>query len=114
MDNKFIINNEDNSDNKNRGKLALSKIMDIETFEQGVREGLYTDEKGTAYLILNGTLYSSYNVYINRRRITKAGSVVSFESLLKSYKPEDIQIRFDAKEQKLPSLRAYRDSHKKS
>lgn len=94
-------------ENMNSG---VSKIMDIYTFEQGVRNGTYSDSKGIAYLILNGTLYTTYNVYIDRQRITKAGSVVTFQSLLKTYGPEEIQIRYDLKEQKLPSRRAYKDS----
>lgn len=89
---------------------GVSKIMDIYTFEQGVRNGTYSDSKGIAYLILNGTLYTTYNVYIDRQRITKAGSVVTFQSLLKTYGPDEIQIRYDLKEQRLPSLRAYRNS----
>lgn len=84
---------------------AHSKIMDIDTFEDGVRKGLYSDSKGTAYLILNGTLYNTYNVYIDTRRITKAGSVVSFESILKTYGKEQIAIRFDFKENRNHSRR---------
>ena len=75
----------------------ISKIMSITTFEEGIKSGLYSDDKGIAYVILNGTLYSTYNVYIDRRCITKAGSVVSFESLIKSYGPDNIQIRYDLK-----------------
>ena len=56
---------------------------------------------------------TTYNVYIDRRRITKAGSVVSFEGLLKNYSPEEIQIRYDMKEQKMPSLSIYRDNKTK-
>ncbi|SDH81445.1 hypothetical protein SAMN05421493_104102 [Pseudobutyrivibrio sp. 49] len=89
---------------------AISKIMDIYTFEKGVKNGTYSDSKGIAYLILNGTLYTTYNVYIDRQRITKAGSVVTFQSLLKTYGSDEIQIRYDLKEQRLPSLRAYRNS----
>ena len=77
-----------------------SKVMDIDTFEEGIRKGLYSDSNGTAYIILNGTLYNSYNVYIDTRRITKAGSVVSFESILKTYSKDQITIRFDYKESK--------------
>ena len=84
----------------------VSKIMDIYTFEEGVRSGKYTDAKGTAYLILNGTLFTTYNVYIDRQRITKAGSVVTFQSLLKTYNPDDIQIRYDLKKPRFPSSRA--------
>lgn len=109
-----INSNEFNQPNteSNKGKLnqKISKIMDIKTFEDGVRKGLYSDDKGTAYLILNGTLFNTYNVYIDRRKITKAGSVISFESLLKSYAPEEIQIRYDIKEKRMPSLETYRSS----
>ncbi len=112
--NKFN-DNEQLAPNSGEKKLNsnLTRIMDIETFEKGVRTGQYSDDKGVAYLILNGTLYNSYNIYIDRRCITKAGSVVSFEWLLKNYKPEEIQIRYDAKEQKLPSLKYYRSNKDK-
>ena len=75
----------------------ISKIMGILTFEEGIKRGLYSDDKGIAYVILNGTLYNTYNVYIDRRCITKAGSIVTFDSLLKTYGPENIQIRYDLK-----------------
>ena len=100
--------NELNTYGKQRVNSKISKIMDIKTFEEGILKGLYSDAKGNAYLILNGTLYNSYNIYIDRRCITKSGSIVSFESLLKTYAPEEIQIRYDLKEQKLPSLELYR------
>ena len=108
MDNIFSTDNNES----NIGKLSpqISQIMDIETFENGVRSRIYSDDNGTAYLILNGTLFTSYNVYIDRRRITKAGSIISFDSLLKNYSPEEIQIRFDFKEKRLPSLESYRNS----
>lgn len=80
-----------------KNKAKVSKIMDIFTFQDGINKGIYSDEKGTAYLILNGTLYTTYNVYIDRQRVTKSGSIVSFDSLLKSYPPEDIQFRYDLK-----------------
>ena len=106
---KFSLNNnsESNNENSNEAKVnpRISRIMSISTFEEGVRKGLYSDDKGTAYLILNGTLYNSYNVYIDRRRITKAGSIVSFEGLLKSYSPDEIQIRYDLKETRIPRRR---------
>ena len=112
MENKATNStNELNMEGKQRVNSRISKIMDIKTFEEGVRKGLYSDSKGTAYLILNGTLYSTYNVYIDRRRITKAGSIVSFEGLLKSYAPEEIEIRYDLKEERrLPSRRAYKNN----
>lgn len=109
MENNISANKESNMGALNP---KVSKIMDIQTFEEGVRKGLYSDAKGTAYLILNGTLFNTYNVYIDRRRITKAGSIISFESLLKSYSLEEIQIRYDIKEQRMPSLDYYRDSKK--
>ncbi len=94
-----------NNDNEKKPQKKLnsnrSKIMDIDTFEDGVRKGLYSDTKGTAYLILNGTLYNTYNVYIDTRRITKAGAVVSFESIFKTYGKDQIAIRFDFKESRL-------------
>ena len=91
----------------------VSLLMDIKTFEEGVRKGMYTDDKGTAYIVINGALNTTYNVYIDRQRITKAGSVVSFEGLLKNYSPEEIQIRYDVKEQRMPSVNAYRDINNK-
>ncbi len=114
MENYSLNNEKESNNNSNRGKLnqRVSKVMDIFTFEDGVKKGLYSDDKGTAYLILNGTLYNSYNVYIDRRRITKAGSVISFESLLKSYSPDDIQIRYDVKDKRMPSVSMYRNSKK--
>ncbi len=116
MDNyKLQSNGQMQNSNKSEKNInsAVSKIMDIEAFEDGVRKGLYSDSLGTAYLILNGTLYSSYNVYIDSRRITKAGSVVSFESILKTYSKDQIAIRFDYKDSKFLSRRAYVDSLKK-
>lgn len=91
----------------------VSLLMDIKTFEEGVRKGMYTDDKGTAYIVINGALNTTYNVYIDRQRITKAGSVVSFDGLLKNYSPEEIQIRYDVKEQRMPSVNAYRDINNK-
>lgn len=95
---------EASTDNKPKLNSKVSKIMDIRTFEDGIKNGQYTDEKGTAYLILNGTLYNTYNVYIDRRRVTKSGSVVSFESLIKSYGEDNIKIRYDIKERRRRSL----------
>ncbi len=91
-----------------------STIMDYDSFIDGIEKGIYSDEKGTAYLILNGTLYTTYNVYIDRERITKAGSVVSFDSLLKSYDKEDIQIRYDLKKLKRRSLYSIMESRNKN
>ena len=103
-----------NTEGKTKGaKRPVAKVMDIQTFEDGVRKGLYSDDKGTAYLILNGTLFSSYNIYIDRRRITKAGAVVSFDGFLKNYTPDQIQICYEPKEPRLPSLNAYRESKTK-
>ena len=96
--------------NKEEEKRATSKrslFMDIDTFEEGIRKGLYSDAKGTAYLILNGTLYSSYNIYIDRLCVTKSGSVVSFDGLLKYYEHDEIKIRYDFKEERLPSRKIY-------
>ncbi|MBR5635908.1 MAG: hypothetical protein IKW81_03130 [Pseudobutyrivibrio sp.] len=93
---------EVNNNVKEKIGSKISRIMDIKTFEDGVRKGLYTDSKGTAYLIINGVLNATYNVYIDRLRITKAGSVVSFLGLLKTYSPDEIQIRYDLKETRLP------------
>lgn len=89
-------------ENSTEKKLNSSqiKIMDIDTFEDGVRKGLYSDSNGTAYLILNGILHNTYNVYIDSRRITKAGSVVSFESILKTYTKDQIAIRFEYKQRR--------------
>lgn len=91
----------------------VSKIMDYDTFVDGIEKGIYSDDKGTAYLILNGILYNTYNVYIDREKITKAGSVVSFESLLKSYDKKDILIRYDLKKMKRRSLNAYLEARNK-
>lgn len=103
--------NKEGKEKKN--KRTITTVMDIQTFEEGVRKGIYSDDKGTAYLILNGTLFSSYNIYIDRRRITKAGAVVSFEGFLKNYTPDQIQICYETKEPRLPSLSAYREGKKK-
>ena len=84
-----------------------SLFMDIYTFEEGIRKGLYSDAKGTAYLILNGTLYSSYNIYIDRLCVTKSGSVVSFEGLLKYYENDEIKIQYDFKEARIRSQKVY-------
>ena len=48
-------------ENKQQKSLNSSRtvIMDIDTFEDGIRKGIYSDSKGTAYLILNGTLYNT-------------------------------------------------------
>ena len=83
-------------------------LMDIDTFEKGVLSGEYTDLKGTAYLVLNDKMFVTYNVYIDRRRITKAGAVLSFDALLKEYGPEQIKIRYETKKIKLPNLETYK------
>ena len=103
MENYNSLSNENNNNEDNQKKKlnsTRSMVMDIDTFEAGIQKGLYSDSTGTAYLILNGTLFNSYNVYIDTRRITKAGSVVSFESILKTYSKDQIAIRFDYKESK--------------
>ncbi|MCR5195501.1 MAG: hypothetical protein K6D38_04230 [Pseudobutyrivibrio sp.] len=84
-----------------------SLFMDIYTFEDGIRKGLYSDSKGTAHLILNGTLYASYNIYIDRLCVTKSGSVVSFEGLLKYYENDEIKIQYDFKEARIRSQKVY-------
>ncbi len=111
--NRQLELNNPPTESKKKLNSKVSLIMSIEDFEEGVRKGIYNDDKGTAYIIINGALNTTYNVYIDRRRITKAGSVVSFDGLLKNYSPEEIQIRYDMKEQKMPSLSIYRDNKTK-
>ena len=111
--NEFNITIDSTPESKKSLNQAISKTMDMLTFEEGIKNGLYSDEKGIAYVILNGTLYNTYNVYIDRRCITKAGSVVSFDSLIKSYGADNIQIRYDLKKsyrlnRRLMSTKAYR------
>lgn len=103
-----LNNNQDTPRKSLSSKVSL--LMGIEAFEDGVRKGIYSDDKGTAYIVINGALNTTYNVYIDRRRITKAGSVVSFEGLLKNYSPEEIQIRYDMKEERMPSVHTYRNN----
>ena len=81
----------------------LSFVLDIRSFEDGIKRGIYSDAKGNAYLIINGTLYSSYNVYIDRRCITKSGCILSFDGLMKQYTDDQIQIRYDVKERIIPA-----------
>lgn len=61
MENNNLVSSKNNNTQEQSTKKLnskRSKIMDIDTFEEGIRKGLYSDSKGTAYIILNGTLYN--------------------------------------------------------
>ena len=83
-------------------------LLDIYSFEQGVKEGKFSDRDGVASLVLNGRLFTTYNVYIDRCRITRAGAIITFASLLREYEPDEILIKYEKKKHGMPRVLTYR------
>lgn len=88
--------------------------MTIDEFQKGILNGTYNDKTGTAYIVINNLVQKSYSVYIDRRCVTKAGSIVSLRSLFKEYGAQKLRIQFWEKKIRIPSLETYRDSKKKN
>jgi hypothetical protein len=84
-----------------------TKIVGIYEFQKGIQEGIYSDAKGKAELIINGAIAKTYLVHINRKIISSAGSIVSFMGLLKEYGEENLKVAYYEKPPKLPDLKSY-------
>ena len=76
------------------GRAIIQKTIAFDDFLKGIFSGTYSDDKGFARLVLNDSLNVSYNVYIDRMCVTKVGSVITFESLRKTYGAENIQFLY--------------------
>lgn len=92
---------------------GIIRDMTIDEFQDGVINGSYNDENGTAYLVINNLVQKTYSVYINRRCVTKSGSVVSLRSLFKEYGSQKLRIQFWEKKIRVPSLETYRRGKRK-
>jgi len=89
-------------------KNALTEIMDLATFQRKVISGEISDDKGTAELIINGSV-SNYHIHIDRRCVTKSdGSLITYTGIMKMYKPEELQIKYTRKNKRMMSLAAYK------
>lgn len=89
-------------------KNALTEIMDLTTFQRKVISGEISDDKGTAELIINGSV-SNYHIHIDRRCVTKSdGSLITYTGIMKMYKPEELQIKYTRKNKRMMSLAAYK------
>lgn len=75
-----------------------SVIYGIYEFEDKIKSGIVSDQKGKAELIIDGATYSTYTVHIDRRIVSSSGKVVSFYALLKEYGPDAIKIRYTKRE----------------
>ena len=84
-----------------------SQILGIYEFQQGIKDGIYTDAKGKAKLIIIGSVYNTYTVHINRKVVSSAGAVVSFAGLLKEYGPDNIFVEYTESPPILPNLSEY-------
>ena len=87
-------------------------VLGIYEFQEGVKKGTYSDSKGRAQIIINGAVYTTYAVHIDRHLVSSAGSLISFKALLKEHGEENIQIKYIPKERRVPKRReyiAYRD-----
>ncbi len=83
------------------------QLLGIMEFQNGIKKGLYTDTKGSATLIINGSEYNTYSIHIDRRIVSSAGSLISFQGLLKEYGAENIKILYKERQVLLPSLEDY-------
>jgi hypothetical protein len=89
-------------------KNALTEIMDLATFQRKVISGEISDDKGTAELIINGSV-SNYHIHIDRRCVTKSdGSLITYTGIMKMYKPEELKIKYTRKNKRMMSLAAYK------
>ncbi len=89
-------------------KNALTEIMDLTTFQRKVLSGEISDDKGTAELIINGSV-SNYHIHIDRRCVTKSdGSLITYTGIMKMYKPEELKIKYTRKNKRMMSLAAYK------
>lgn len=80
------------------------QIYSIQEFDEGVRNGTFIDAKGKAYIIIGDTMNTSYSVHIDRRIISSAGQIVSFDGLLKAHGEKDIHVAYEIVERTLPTL----------
>ncbi len=88
------------------------QILGIYDFQDGIVNGQFTDAKGVARLIINGSVYNTYSVHIDRRIVSSSGAIVSFEGLLKEYGGENIQVEYIERPPKLPNLYEYMEYKK--
>ncbi len=93
-----MLMNNDNAINaiKNQQNKAFFKnksLFSIYEFQDLVVRGFLTDDVGVASLVINGELREEFNVFIDRRIITKTGAIISFAGLLKMYGADNIFIK---------------------
>ena len=88
-------------------ELKEPELIGIYEFQEGIKQGLYTDRKGKAEIIINGAAHNTYTVHIDRKIVSSAGSLVSFTGLLKEYGADNIKIKYIEKAIKLPDLQDY-------
>ena len=79
----------------------------IYEFQDGIIKGIYTDAKGKARLVINGSVYNTYSVHIDRKIVSSSGSIISFTGLLKEYGAENIFVEYVERPTKLPNLYEY-------
>ena len=102
-DDKDISEQNDEGNREDPFKKGI--IYDAETFQQKVASGELTDDKGTAFILINGSP-TNYNVHIDRRCVTRSdGSLITHAGFLKMYSLEEISVRFVKKEKKFKSIR---------
>ncbi|MBR1622974.1 MAG: hypothetical protein IJ675_03580 [Pseudobutyrivibrio sp.] len=93
-------------------KDSLVTIMDIYTFQTKVKSGEINDDKGTAELIINGSV-SNYHIHINRRCVTKSdGTLITYTGIMKMYRPDELQIKYTKKPKKMMTLSQYKQMMK--
>jgi len=90
MSNEELIRKIKNEQNKKA--LGGKSYFSIFEFQEKVINGEITDDNGVAELVINGERREEYNVFIDRRCITKVGTVISFAGLLKMYGQDNIMV----------------------
>ncbi len=91
-------------------KNSMTTIMDVHTFQKKVLSGEINDDKGTAELIINGSV-SNYHIHIDRRCVTKSdGTLITYTGIMKMYKPEELMIKYTKKPKRMMSLAQYKEA----
>ena len=88
-------------------------IYGINEFEEKIRSGAVSDRKGKAELLIDGSLYNTYTVHIDRKIVSSSGKVVSFYALLKEYGAESIKIRYTEKELSIEKILTIQEIRRK-
>lgn len=82
-------------------------LYTIREFDNGVTDGLFSDEDGQAYLVIGGRIQSSVTIHINRRIVSSASQIISFTGLLNHYGENNLRVKYVKKNMVLMSIDEY-------